>query len=62
MTVDHLVIGGGVVGLAVGHYLTQQFPRKSTYLVERSVDFLPFAIAVAGAIVVVVVLFAISCP
>ncbi|KAI0832493.1 NAD dehydrogenase [Trametes gibbosa] len=34
-TVDHLVIGGGVIGLAVAQRLSQRFPRKSTYLVER---------------------------
>ncbi|KAI0352884.1 NAD dehydrogenase [Trametes cingulata] len=33
--VDHLVIGGGVVGLAVAQRLAQVFPGKSTYLVER---------------------------
>ncbi|KAI0750878.1 NAD dehydrogenase [Daedaleopsis nitida] len=34
-SVDHLVIGGGVVGLAVAQRLGQRFPDKSTYLVER---------------------------
>ncbi|KAI0091903.1 NAD dehydrogenase [Irpex rosettiformis] len=33
--VDYLVIGGGVVGLAVARRLAQQFPHKSTFLVER---------------------------
>ncbi|CAL1700504.1 unnamed protein product [Somion occarium] len=33
--VDYLVIGGGVVGLAVAQRLAQRFPSKSTYLVER---------------------------
>ncbi|EIW61298.1 NAD dehydrogenase [Trametes versicolor FP-101664 SS1] len=33
--IDHLVIGGGVVGLAVAQRLAQRFPGKSTYLVER---------------------------
>ncbi|KAI1796314.1 NAD dehydrogenase [Ganoderma leucocontextum] len=33
--VDHLVIGGGVVGLAIAQRLGQRFPDKSTYLVER---------------------------
>ncbi|KAI0693803.1 NAD dehydrogenase [Cytidiella melzeri] len=34
-TVDYLVIGGGVVGLAIARRLAQQFPTKSTFLVER---------------------------
>ncbi|KAL7282462.1 hypothetical protein ACG7TL_003933 [Trametes sanguinea] len=34
-SVDHLVIGGGVVGLAVAQRLAQTHPAKSTYLVER---------------------------
>ncbi|KAH9482469.1 L-2-hydroxyglutarate dehydrogenase, mitochondrial [Psilocybe cubensis] len=33
--VDFLIVGGGVVGLAVAQRLTQCFPYKSTYLVER---------------------------
>lgn len=33
--VDFLVVGGGVVGLAVAQRLSERFPRKSTYLVER---------------------------
>ncbi|KAI0335536.1 NAD dehydrogenase [Cubamyces sp. BRFM 1775] len=33
--IDHLVIGGGVVGLAVAQRLAQTFPEQSTYLVER---------------------------
>ncbi|GBE79597.1 pyridine nucleotide disulfide oxidoreductase-like protein [Sparassis crispa] len=33
--VDYLVIGGGVVGLAVARNLTRRFPSKSTFLVER---------------------------
>ncbi|PPQ79513.1 hypothetical protein CVT25_003395 [Psilocybe cyanescens] len=33
--VDFLIVGGGVVGLAVAQRLTQCFPSKSTYLVER---------------------------
>lgn len=35
MQVDHLVIGGGVVGLATAAYLARRYPEKSTYLVER---------------------------
>ncbi|KAG0147509.1 hypothetical protein CROQUDRAFT_42746 [Cronartium quercuum f. sp. fusiforme G11] len=35
VAIDHLVIGGGVVGLSITHYLTRHFPHKSTYLVER---------------------------
>ncbi|KAF9224297.1 pyridine nucleotide disulfide oxidoreductase-like protein [Gyrodon lividus] len=35
--IDFLVVGGGVVGLAVAQRLSQQFPSKSTYLVERHV-------------------------
>ncbi|KAG0699876.1 pyridine nucleotide disulfide oxidoreductase-like protein [Suillus ampliporus] len=33
--VDFLVVGGGVVGLAVAQRLSDRFPTKSTYLVER---------------------------
>lgn len=33
--VDHLVIGGGVIGLAVARELTRLYPDKSTFLVER---------------------------
>ncbi|EJD01297.1 NAD dehydrogenase [Fomitiporia mediterranea MF3/22] len=36
LAVDHLVIGGGVVGLAVARALTLNFPNKTTYLVERN--------------------------
>ncbi|KAF5363735.1 hypothetical protein D9756_000604 [Leucocoprinus leucothites] len=32
---DYLVIGGGVVGLAIAQRLSQRFPSKSTFLVER---------------------------
>lgn len=35
VAVDHLIIGGGVIGLAIGHYLTRSFPNKSSYLLER---------------------------
>ncbi|CAG7853799.1 SubName: Full=Uncharacterized protein {ECO:0000313/EMBL:CCA67777.1} [Serendipita indica DSM 11827] len=33
--VDHLIIGGGVVGLAIARELSLKRPHKSTYLVER---------------------------
>ncbi|GLB33420.1 putative FAD dependent oxidoreductase [Lyophyllum shimeji] len=33
--VDFLVIGGGVVGLAIAQRLAHRFPTRSTYLVER---------------------------
>ncbi|KAF9468831.1 FAD dependent oxidoreductase [Collybia nuda] len=33
--VDFLVVGGGVVGLAIAQRLSQRFPTCSTYLVER---------------------------
>lgn len=33
--VDHLIVGGGVVGLAIARQLATQFPEKSTFLVER---------------------------
>lgn len=33
--VDHLVIGAGVVGLATARRLTELYPEKSTFLVER---------------------------
>ena len=35
MRVDHLVIGGGVVGLAIANALAHRWPDKSTYVVER---------------------------
>lgn len=34
--VDYLVVGGGVVGLAIARRLTQKFPGKSIFLVERN--------------------------
>lgn len=33
--VDHLVVGGGVIGLACAAKLTTALPDKTTYLVER---------------------------
>ncbi|OCH87903.1 NAD dehydrogenase [Obba rivulosa] len=33
--IDYLVVGGGVVGLAVARRLTQRFPSKTVFLVER---------------------------
>ncbi|KAH9991632.1 NAD dehydrogenase [Russula compacta] len=33
--VDHIIIGGGVVGLAIARALLQRFPDKSTILIER---------------------------
>ncbi|KAH9843870.1 NAD dehydrogenase [Rhodofomes roseus] len=33
--VDYLVVGGGVVGLAIARQLVQSFPSKATFLVER---------------------------
>ncbi|ESK93747.1 nad dehydrogenase [Moniliophthora roreri MCA 2997] len=35
ITVDHLVVGAGVVGLATAQRLCERFPAKSTYVVER---------------------------
>ncbi|KAJ3880610.1 NAD dehydrogenase [Lentinula edodes] len=35
VAVDHLVIGAGVVGLAIAQRLCECFPSKSTYVVER---------------------------
>lgn len=33
--VDHLIIGGGVIGLAIARQLATRYPERSTYLVER---------------------------
>lgn len=33
--VDHLVVGGGVIGLACAAKLVTALPDKTTYLVER---------------------------
>ncbi|TIB00727.1 hypothetical protein E3P94_01970 [Wallemia ichthyophaga] len=35
LAIDHLIIGGGVVGLAVAQKLAERFPTRSTYLIER---------------------------
>ncbi|KAF9268228.1 NAD dehydrogenase [Marasmius fiardii PR-910] len=35
--VDHLVVGAGVVGLAIAHKLCEKFPSKSTYVIERHI-------------------------
>ncbi|KAK7470990.1 hypothetical protein VKT23_002403 [Stygiomarasmius scandens] len=35
LVVDHLVVGAGVVGLAIAQRLCEKFPHKSTYVVER---------------------------
>ncbi|KAK4054521.1 hypothetical protein OIV83_001015 [Microbotryomycetes sp. JL201] len=35
LTVDHLVIGAGVVGLAIAERLTRAFADKTTFVVER---------------------------
>ncbi|KAG9219317.1 hypothetical protein CCMSSC00406_0001727 [Pleurotus cornucopiae] len=34
--IDHLVVGGGVVGLAIAEALVKRFPKKTTFLVERN--------------------------
>ncbi|KAF8974737.1 NAD dehydrogenase [Flammula alnicola] len=33
--VDYVIVGGGVVGLAIAQRLSQRFPSKSTFLLER---------------------------
>ncbi|KAA1465976.1 FAD dependent oxidoreductase [Dentipellis sp. KUC8613] len=33
--IDYVVVGGGVVGLAIARRLTQAFPEKTTFLLER---------------------------
>jgi L-2-hydroxyglutarate oxidase LhgO len=35
ITVDTLVVGGGVVGLAIAERLIKAFADKTTFLVER---------------------------
>lgn len=37
--VDHLVVGGGVVGLSIALALAQRWPDKSTYVIERHAQF-----------------------
>uniref|UniRef100_V5F1E2 L-2-hydroxyglutarate dehydrogenase, mitochondrial n=1 Tax=Kalmanozyma brasiliensis (strain GHG001) TaxID=1365824 RepID=V5F1E2_KALBG len=39
LTVDHLVVGGGVVGLSIASALAARWPEKTTYLVERNKSF-----------------------
>ncbi|TKY88616.1 hypothetical protein EX895_002605 [Sporisorium graminicola] len=39
LTVDHLVVGGGVVGLSIAAALAARWPEKTTYLVERNKSF-----------------------
>lgn len=34
--VDIAIIGGGVIGLAIGYYLTQEFPAKAVALFEKN--------------------------
>lgn len=36
LSVDHLIIGGGVVGLSIASALAKRWPDKTTYLVERN--------------------------
>lgn len=39
LAIDHLVIGGGVVGLSIASALSARWPEKTTYLVERNKSF-----------------------
>ncbi len=39
LAVDHLVVGGGVVGLSIAAALAKRWPEKTTYLVERNKSF-----------------------
>lgn len=32
---DHIVVGGGIVGLSTGYYLKQRFPQASVIVIER---------------------------
>jgi L-2-hydroxyglutarate oxidase LhgO len=36
MEVDNMVIGAGVVGLAIGENLTRNRPLESTFVVEKN--------------------------
>lgn len=35
--IDHLVVGGGIVGLSTGYYLKKKFPHQRVVVVERDV-------------------------
>lgn len=36
LQVDNIVIGAGVVGLAIGEKLTRERPQESTFVVEKN--------------------------
>jgi cation diffusion facilitator CzcD-associated flavoprotein CzcO len=36
LQVDNIVIGAGVVGLAIGEKLTRERPHESTFVVEKN--------------------------
>ncbi|SAM85887.1 uncharacterized protein UBRO_07251 [Ustilago bromivora] len=38
-SIDHLIIGGGVVGLSIASALSRRWPDRTTYLVERNKSF-----------------------
>lgn len=35
-SIDYTIVGGGVIGLAIGYYLTQQYPSKTVALFEKN--------------------------
>lgn len=37
LQVDNIVIGAGVVGLAIGEKLTRERPHETTFVVEKNV-------------------------
>ncbi|SPO24280.1 uncharacterized protein UTRI_03548 [Ustilago trichophora] len=39
LSIDHLVVGGGVVGLSIASALAARWPDRTTYLVERNKSF-----------------------